>query len=194
MSVMSCRTIRLLNDNGRGVVRYRTSRYRVKGKDDAVITLELDPAVRPLAFLVGTWRGEGAGDYPTIRPFRYREEIRYWHTGKPFLIYTQRTNAADDGRPLHTEMGYLRGVSDGRVELVVAQHIGFAEISVGSVRDNRIQLKSLHLGRTPTAKAVTGVERDIWLEGDTLRYELRMAMETVPLTKHLQASFQRTAD
>jgi len=159
-----------------------------------VIALELDPAVRPLAFLVGTWRGAGAGNYPTIKPFSYREEIRVWHTGKPFLIYTQRTEAADDGRPLHTEMGYLRGVGDGRVELVVAQHIGFAEISVGSVRDNRLHLKSLHLGRTPTAKAVTGVERDIWLEGDTLRYELHMAMETVPLTKHLQASFHRIAD
>lgn len=159
-----------------------------------MITLELDPAVRALAFLVGTWRGEGAGDYPTIRPFRYREEIRFWHTGKPFLIYTQRTNAADDGRPLHTEMGYLRGVGDGRVEFVVAQHIGFAEISVGSVRGNRLELKSLHLGRTPTAKAVTAVERDIWLEGDALRYELRMAMETVPLTRHLQASFQRAPD
>jgi hypothetical protein len=77
---------------------------------------------------------------------------------------------------------------------VVAQHIGFAEISVGSVRDNRLQLKSLHLGRTPTAKAVTGVEREIWLDGDMLRYELRMAMEAVALTKHLQASFHRVPD
>lgn len=178
----------------REVVRYRTSRYRVKGKGDVVITLELDPAVRPLDFLLGTWRGEGEGNYPTIQPFRYREEIRVWHTGKPFLVYTQRTEAAADGRPLHTEMGYLRAVGEGRVELVVAQHIGFAEISVGTVRDNRLQLKSIHVGRTPTAKAVTGVERDIWLDGDTLHYELRMAMETVGLTRHLHASFQRIAD
>ncbi len=159
-----------------------------------MITLELDPAVRPLAFLLGTWRGEGQGSYPTIQPFRYREEIRVWHTGKPFLVYTQRTEAATDGRPLHTEMGYLRGVGEGRVELVVAQHIGFAEISVGTVRDNRLQLKSIHVGRTPTAKAVTGVERDIWLDGEVLHYELRMAMEMVALTKHLRASFHRIAD
>jgi hypothetical protein len=159
-----------------------------------VITLELDPAVRPLAFLLGTWRGEGEGNYPTIQPFRYREEIRVWHTGKPFLAYTQRTEATADGRPLHTEMGYLRAVGQGRVELVVAQHIGFAEISVGAVRDNRLQLESIHIGRTPTAKAVTGVERDIWLDGNTLHYELRMAMETVGLTRHLHASFQRIGD
>lgn len=159
-----------------------------------MIALELDPAVRPLAFLLGTWRGEGEGHYPTIQPFRYREEIRFWHTGKPFLVYTQRTEAASDRRPLHTEMGYLRGVGEGRVELVVAQHIGFAEISVGMVHDNRLELKSIHLGRTPTAKVVTAVERDIWLDQHTLHYDLRMATETVGLTNHLRASFQRIAD
>jgi hypothetical protein len=158
-----------------------------------VIATELNPAVQPLAFLLGTWRGEGVGDYPTIKPFQYREEIRVWHTGKPFLIYTQRTEAIDDGRPLHTEMGYLRGVGEGRVELVVAQAIGFAEIAIGMVRDHRLELKSLHLARTPTAKAVSAVERDIWLDGDVLRYQLRMMMETVPLTRHLTASFHRLA-
>jgi hypothetical protein len=156
--------------------------------------MELNPAVRSLAFLLGTWRGEGEGRYPTIQPFRYREEIRFWHNGKPFLFYSQRTEAVDDGRPLHTEMGYLRGVGEARLELVVAQAIGFAEISVGTIHDHRIEFKSLHLVRTPTAKPVTGVERDLWLDKDTLHYELRMAMETVPLTHHLHASFQRTGD
>ena len=159
-----------------------------------MITLELNPAVRPLAFLLGTWRGEGEGSYPTIQPFRYREEIRFWHNGKPFLFYSQRTEASDDGRPLHTEMGYFRGVGDARLELVVAQAIGFAEISVGTVSDHRIELTSLHLVRTPTAKAVTAIERDVWLDGDALHYELRMAMETVALTTHLRASFQRISD
>lgn len=159
-----------------------------------MITTELNPAIQPLAFLLGTWRGEGAGDYPTIRPFTYREEIRFRHTGKPFLAYTQRTEAADDGRPLHTEMGYLRSVGDGRVELVLAQATGFAEISVGSIRHNRLELKSLHLARTPTAKAVTAVERDIWLDGEVLRYHLRMRMETVPLTRHLTARFHRVVE
>lgn len=35
--------------------------------------------LQPLAFLLGTWRGEGKGEYPTIVPFAYGEEVRFWH-------------------------------------------------------------------------------------------------------------------
>ena len=48
--------------------------------------------------------------------------------------------------------------------------------------------------RTPTALAVERVERDIEVVGDVLRYELRMSMETVPLTRHLVAELRRTED
>lgn len=151
-------------------------------------------AIAPVAFLLGTWRGEGSGEYPTIRPFRYREEIRFWHTGKAFLAYTQRTEAADDGRPLHAEMGYLRITGANEVEFVIAQPIGVAEIEVGSVGDRRIDLHSHTVARTPTAKNVTALARSFWMEGDTLRYEVRMALDGGPLLHHLAASFTRNPD
>lgn len=156
-----------------------------------MIAVGLNPALAPVAFLLGTWRGEGEGQYPTIKPFRYREEMRFSHNGKPFLIYTQRTEAMETGQPLHGEAGYLRLVGDGRVEFVIAQPIGFAEISLGRVDGQRIDVESASVGRTPTAKPVTSISRSLWLEGDTLRYELKMGMEGVPRVQHLVASFRR---
>jgi len=158
-----------------------------------MIQTHLHAALEPVAFLLGRWRGEGSGQYPTIQPFRYREEIHFWHTGKPFLAYTQRTEASDDGRPLHAEMGYLRIVADGRAELVIAQPTGFAEIEVGIVRPGRIELESTVVARTATAKPVTALARTIWLDGETLRYTLQMALDGGPLLPHLAASFRRMA-
>jgi hypothetical protein len=158
---------------------------------DAMIALELHAAVKPLAFLLGTWRGEGEGDYPTIKPFRYREEIRFSHNGKPFLIYSQRTEAMEGGQPMHAEAGYLRAVGEGRVEFVIAQPIGYAEISLGHVIGNRVEVHCPNVARTPTAKPVTSIARTFWLEDDGLQYETRMGMEGVPEVRHLRASFRR---
>src|ERR1700685_3802311 len=49
------------------------------------------PAIAPLSFLLGRWKGTGKGDYPTIEPFNYFQEVAFSHIGKPYLIYTSRT-------------------------------------------------------------------------------------------------------
>ncbi len=156
-----------------------------------MLATELNPALTPVIFLLGTWRGEGEGQYPSIKPFRYREEIRFAHNGKPFLIYTQRTEAIDSGQPMHGEAGYLRLVGDGRVEFVIAQPIGYTEISLGRVDGLRVDVECASVGRTPTAKAVTSISRSLWMDGETLRYELKMGMDGAPLARHLTASFRR---
>jgi hypothetical protein len=156
-----------------------------------MLATELNPALTPVAFLLGTWRGEGEGQYPSIKSFRYREEIRFAHNGKPFLIYTQRTEAIETGQPMHGEAGYMRLVGDGRVEFVIAQPIGYAEISLGRVDGQRIDVECASVSRTPTAKPVTSISRSLWMEGETLRYELKMGMEGAPLAPHLTASFRR---
>lgn len=153
----------------------------------------MHPAVQRVAFLLGRWRGEGRGDYPTIKPFRYREEISFGHNGKPFLTYSQATWSIDDGRPLHGEMGFLRMVGEGEAELVVAQGIGITEVDTGRISDHELIFESRSVSRTPTAKAVARVRRHIWLESEALRYELEMDFADVGLVNHLSASLRRVA-
>lgn len=157
----------------------------------------LHPDVEILAPLLGTWEGEGRGEYPTIEPFGYIETITFGHVGKPFLAYGQRTRASDDRRPLHAETGYWRVPSPGRVEFLVAHPTGITELAEGTlvVEDDvmLIEVEATVIGRTRSAKEVTAVARSFRIEGDEIRYTVRMAAVGQPLQHHLAASLQRSS-
>ena len=153
----------------------------------------LHPLCAPVAFLLGTWRGEGHGGYPSMTKFAYREEMRVWHTGKAYLAFEQRTWQTDGdraGREIHGELGYLRCL-DGRIELVVAMAPGHAEVSRGTVEGTRITLASTGVMDAPSAAEVSEVTRTWWLEGDLLRYDLEMSAKGQPMSWHLSAELRR---
>lgn len=150
-------------------------------------------ALTPIAFLLGTWSGEGRGVYPTIDDFAYGEEIRFWEVGKPFAAYTQRTWTIDDRRPLHAEAGYWRPQPGGRLEVVLAHPTGVAEIQEGTVAGTTIALAATQLALTSSAKQVDALTRRFELGADgVLRYEVGMAAAGQALQVHLRAELHRT--
>ena len=157
--------------------------------------MELHDACRQLAFLLGTWSGQGQGHYPTIEPFTYVEEVTFGHVGKPFLSYVQKTRHGETGLPLHAESGYLRAVGGDRIEFVVVQPSGIVEIHAGQVRETTLELGLVSVQVTPAAKSVTDVVRAMRVEPAdgtlALTYDLSMAAVGQPLTHHLSARLLR---
>jgi len=149
------------------------------------------PQIQPLRFLLGTWRGRGRGDYPTIDAFEYEEEVTFSHVGKPFLIYQQKT-WDHDGRPLHAEMGYMRPVGTTGAELVLAQPSGITEIHSGTLDEQTLAFTADSVGVSPTAKEVRAVARTLKVVGDTLTYQLEMAAVGHAMQFHLEATLIRS--
>ena len=152
-----------------------------------------DP-LRLLDALAGQWDGEGAGHYPTIAPFRYRETATFSPTSKPFLEYRQVTRAADDGRPLHSELGYLKPLHSDRIELYVVQPTGFVEIHAGTWDGTVADLSLVSLQRAPSAKDVRSVRRRLVLAGSVLTYDVWMALGDIDEQHHLHAELHRRID
>lgn len=142
--------------------------------------------------LLGTWRGSGEGAYPTIDPFSYEEEIELAAVpDKPVVAYRQRTWNPATGTGMHVETGYWRPILPDRVEVVIAQPTGLAEVYEGTADADRFELRSSAIAHTTSAKRVDVMERIFRVRGDELDYLVRMAAVGEPLTDHLRADLRR---
>lgn len=152
-------------------------------------------AVKPaLSALIGIWRGEGSGEFPTMESFRYREEVEFRDIGAPFLVYLQRAWSAEDGELLHAEAGVWRVSDDGRLAVTVALP-RVSEVSEGRVGDGVIDLASTSVRRAEGGSALTATRRRYRRDGDELRYEIEMATASVSeTTRHLAGTLRRLAE
>jgi len=138
--------------------------------------MAIHPDLEPLSFLLGRWEGAGIGGYPTIESFRFGQEIRFSHNGKPFLIYTSP-------RP------------DNQVEVMLAHPTGIVEIYLGEISGTRIEMATDVVARTATAKEVTAGHRLYGLvgPGQDLAYAYDMAAVEQELQPHLSAQLKRVS-
>jgi hypothetical protein len=151
----------------------------------------------PVAGFLGTWAGRGRGGYPTLaEEFAYAQEVTFSHDGRPFLRYEARAWLLDaHGRPLRPsarESGWWRMQPEGRVEALITQPTGVAELSTGRAVDGAVDLSTHQVALAPTAKEVHASRRRYTLdERGTLDFVHDLAAVGQPLQHHLAARFGR---
>ncbi|PWA58142.1 Calycin-like protein [Artemisia annua] len=150
------------------------------------------PAVEPLSYLIGTWKGTGEGGFPTISSFSYGEELTFTHPGnkKPVIAYSQKTWKLNSGEPMHAESGYWRPKPDGTIEVVIAQSTGLVEIQKGTydAEKKEINLQSELVGN---ASKVKEISRIFTLVNEELTYVVEMATNLTSRQPHLKASLKK---
>jgi hypothetical protein len=155
----------------------------------------LHPQCAPVVWLLGTWRGNGRGDYPTIEPYEYGQELVFQQDGRPFFHYFSRSWVVDaEGgvvREAAQETGFLRCLPEGRLELVLAHNTGSVEVWYGVAEGGKLELRTAGVSYTETAKEVVAGHRLYGnVEGDLL-YAYDMEAVGQPLQPHLWARLQR---
>ncbi|CAH3171057.1 unnamed protein product [Porites evermanni] len=158
----------------------------------------LHEAVGKISWLLGKWKGEGCGVYPTISPFMYGEEIVFNHVGQPMFSYNSRTWHAENGKPMHHETGWLR-IKPGTSTLafIIAQNTGVTEIEEGEVEGHKIRLLSHTVGRMSfgAEPKVLKIERIYTLkDANTLELECFMETTNTEHQKHLHITYKKVGE
>jgi hypothetical protein len=151
----------------------------------------IHPELEPLAFLLGTWIGQGEGEWPGAEPFTYGEEMRFEHVGDPYLVYEERSWVPSSGDPIHLERGFLRPVGPGRVDLVLAHPLGVAEVSEGTVDGTTVELASTGVSLSASGSPVTELRRHLRVHENELIYRLDMATVGIPIRFHVRGRLVR---
>ncbi len=157
------------------------------------IPANLHPNLHKLAWLLGRWEGNGEGDYPTIEPFRFGQELIFQQDGRPFIHYMSRSWIVDEMggkvRDAAQETGFLRAQEDGSVELLLTHNTGIMELYVGQTDVAKLQLTTDAVVRSGTAQEYAAGSRLYGLvEGD-----LWFAMDMAAMGQDLQPHTRRAA-
>ena len=152
----------------------------------------------PVAWMVGTWRGKGRGEYPNTEPFEFAQEVVFNHDGRPFLIYYSRSWILDkEGeilRPGGSETGFWRVKPNKVLEVVMSHNTGISEGWVGTFDGPKIQLVLDQGYSAPSAKVVTAGVRLYGLVAGELFFAYDMAAEGQELQAHIWSSLERASE
>ncbi|KAI3675632.1 hypothetical protein L1987_85223 [Smallanthus sonchifolius] len=149
------------------------------------------PAIEPLSYLIGTWRGQGEGGFPTISSFAYGEELNFTHPGnKPVIAYSQKTWKLNSGEPMHAESGYWRPKPLLRLSVRRAPVLLKFRSKIGTYDAEKkvVKLQSELVGNASKVKEITRV---FTLVDEELSYVVEMATNLTDLQPHLKAYLKK---
>jgi len=162
----------------------------------------IDASLKTLSILLGKWNGKGQGDFPTIDPFTFDEEIVFTANGvEPLIHYEQKTwdttHRKDHAEPLHWESGFIRPVEAGVIEISNVQNNGRVEVLSGNLTTSGSQSTAFYLSLTsvlvmhdPRMRHTT---RRYDVAGGELNYQIHMATQNnTNLTPHIQACLRKS--
>lgn len=157
----------------------------------------IHPNCARLAWLIGTWAGNGHGEYSTIEPFQFGQEAIFQQDGRPFIHYFSRSWITDDNggviRLAAQETGFIRPQEDGTLEMVLTHNTGFVEIWHGELHPEqpRFEMVTDAVARTATAKEYAGGKRLYGYVNGDLMYAYDMAAMGQELQPHTHAQLVR---
>ena len=152
----------------------------------------------PLAWLVGTWRGKGRGEYPGITPFQFAHEVTFNHDGRDFLNYYSRSWILDEKdenvSASESEVGFWRTKPNNVLEVVLSHSRGISEGWVGVHDGPKIQLAMDQGYSSPSSKIVTAGSRLYGLVEGELFFAYDMAAEGQTIQAHIWSTMERQQD
>jgi hypothetical protein len=159
------------------------------------IPSDLHPSVVPLAWLLGTWRGRGHGEYEGMDRFEFAQEVVFSHDTRNFLTYYSRSWLLDEAGEITTaagvETGFWRVENEGVLEVLLANGMGQAQGWVGRFEGPRIQLALDHNYASPTGQSIEQGHRLYGLVDGELFWAYDLAAEGAEMQPHIWATLQR---
>lgn len=160
------------------------------------IDSDLNSALMPLAWLIGSWQGNGHGSWPGVGDFEFGQQIDFATNRGDYLHYLSQTWTLDpEGQPdepLTMESGFWRPAGSGELDVVLTNPEGWAEIWAGRVQGAKIELTTDVVARTTSSElAYTGGHRLYGnVEGDLL-WTFDRATADVELQPYMWARLAR---
>jgi hypothetical protein len=157
----------------------------------------IHPQCARLAWILGTWAGNGHGEYEGIEDFEFGQEILFQQDGRPFIHVMSRSWIVDaEGshvREAAQETGFIRPQEDGTLEVVMTHNTGFVEIWHGELDPDapRFEIVTDAVARTASAKEYAGGKRLYGYVNGDLLYAFDMAAMGHELQPHTHAQLVR---